>query len=216
VIFALVAILLAGKPAKKPVAPVELQRTETERAGSAPFDLVPNNTAKAEVAACRLEETLPMGQGVAEKRSCQGRLDPESARRRCKDMTRHNALPQGVTGDNCVAEYQRGHFLFAGELKEVIVCRRRDGARVAAFEILEGDLLATFQSVGDAVLVGVGGGDRVHYAVVSARGLSRAPQLGEEAVDVEVAHGRIRVTGKAHAMQVDLIPQNGELKVERK
>jgi len=126
-------------------------------------------------------------------------------------------LPQGVTADSCLTEYQRGRFLFAGELREVIVARRRDGTRVAAFEILEGDILANFQPVGDAILVGVGGGgDRVHYAVVSSRGVLRAPPLGDEAVEVEVARGRIRVIGKARAMQVDLIPQNGQLRVEKK
>jgi len=85
------------------------------------------------------------------------------------------------------------------------------------YEILEGDILANFQPVGDAILVGVGGGgDRVHYAVVSSRGVLRAPPLGDEAVEVEVARGRIRVIGKARAMQVDLIPQNGQLRVEKK
>ncbi len=196
------------------VPPVQLHRTETDRAGSPPFDLVPNPLRESEIAACRLEETIPMGAGIAEKRTCPGRLDAESLRRRCKDADRHNALPQGTTADSCAADYQRGRFLFAGELKEVIVARRRDGRRVAAFEILEGDLLATFSPVGDAVLIGVGGGERVHYAVVSARGLLRAPPLGDEALEVEVAHGRIRVTGKARAMQVDLVPQNGELRVE--
>jgi hypothetical protein len=35
-------------------------------------------------------------------------------------------------------------------------------------------------------------------------------------VDVAATRGRIRVTGKARAMQVDLIPQNGTLRVEKK
>ena len=208
---ALLALLLAA-----PIPPVQLKRTETQREGSAPFDLVPNEMRGAEIDTCRVEETLPMGGGTAEKRSCPPRLDADTARRRCKDSARHNSLPQGVTPQSCLSDYQSGKFLFSGELKEVIVARRRDGARVAAFEILEGDVLATFQPVGDAVLVGVGGGDRVHYAVISARGVLRAPPLGDEAVEVEVAHGRIRVTGKARAMQVDLIPKNGQLRVERK
>lgn len=208
---ALVALLVATG-----VPEVKLHRTETDRAGSPPFDLVPNEIRKDEIAACRVEETLPMGAGIAEKRSCPPRLDADSARRRCKDAARHDSLPSGVTSETCLDDYQHGKFLFPGELKEVIVARRRDGARVAAFEILEGDVLAIFQPVGDAVLVGVGGGgDRVHYAVISGRGLLKAPPLGEEAVDVEVARGRIRVTGKARAMQVDLIPQNGELRVEK-
>jgi len=204
----LVALSLAAG-----VPPVKLHRTETARAGSPPFDLVPNQLSNEEVAACRVEETIGMGSGVAEKRSCPPRLDVETARRRCKS----SALPRGVTAQSCLDDYQHGKFFFPGEIKEVIVARRRDGTRVAAFEILEGDLLATFQPVGDAVLVGVGGGgDRVRYAVISGRGLLKAPPLGDEAVDVEVAHGRIRVTGKARAMQVDLIPQNGELRVEKR
>ncbi len=209
-------ILLALALLAASIPPVQLRRTETQREGSPPFDLPPNDTPGAEIEACRVEETLPMGAGTAEKRTCQGRLDPDSARRRCRDASRHNALPQGVTPDSCLGDYQRGRFLFPGELKEVIVARRRDGSRVAAFEVLEGDLLATFQPVGDAVLIGVGGGDRVHYAVVGTRGLLRAPPLGDEAVDVDVARGRIRVTGRARAMQVDLIPRDGVLRVEKK
>ena len=50
---------------------------------------------------------------------------------------------------------------------------------------------------------------------VTAHGILKAPPFGQEAVDVDVAHGRIRVTGKAHAMQVYLIPQNGQLRVEK-
>jgi len=212
----LIAFLAASPPRQKPLAPVELHRTETEREGSAPFDLAPNDLRGAEIKGCLVEETIPMGGGIAEKRRCPGRLDAENARRRCKDAARHNSLPSGVTAESCLAEYQRGRFLFAGELREVIVARRRDGTRVATFEILEGDVLANFQPVGDAILVGVGGGDRVHYAVVSWRGVLRAPPLGDEAVEVEVARGRIRVIGKARAMQVDLIPQNGQLRVEKK
>ena len=36
------------------VPPVQLHRTETERAGSPPFDLVPDELREAEIAACRL------------------------------------------------------------------------------------------------------------------------------------------------------------------
>lgn len=194
------------------VPPVQLHQTQTDRAGSPPFDLVTSPLRESEIAACRLEETVPMGGGTAEKRTCPGRLEGEPLRLRCKEAARHDQLPRGATAESCAADYQRGRFLFAGERKEIVVARRRDGKRVAAFEILEGDLLATFSPVGDAVLIGVGGGERVRYAVVSSRGLLRAPPLGDEAVEVSVAHGRIRVTGKARAMQVDLVPQNGALK----
>ena len=55
----------------------------------------------------------------------------------------------------------------------------------------------------------------VAFAAVSSWGVLKAPPLGEEAVDVEVNRGRIRVIGKARAMQVDLVPHEGELKVEK-
>jgi hypothetical protein len=208
------AALAAG--AARPLPPVTLHRTQTDRAGSPPFDLVPNDTPADEIAACSVEETILMGAGVAEKRNCPPRLDAETVRRRCDEMTAHNALPQGVTEKSCASDHQKGRFRFPGELKEVIVARRRDGTQVAAFKVLEGDVLATFSPVGEAVLVGVGGGDRVHYAVVSARGLLRAPPLGEEAVEAEAVNGRIRVYGKARAMQVDLSIQNGKLRVWKK
>ncbi len=213
----LAALVLASPASKKPkpVKPVELQRTETERAGSPPFDLVQSEVSPADLERCRVEETLPMGPGTAQKLSCGGTLDAEGAQRRCKDLDKRDQLPRDVTAKSCVADYQAGKFLFPGELKEIIVARRRDGKLVAAFQILSGDLLATFQPVGDAVLVGVTGGDRVQFAVVSSKGILKAPPLGDEAVDVEVARGRIRVTGKARAMQVDLVPHDGELKVER-
>ncbi len=211
---AALAALVAG--AAKPLPPVTLHRTQTDRAGSPPFDLVPNQTRPDEIAACRVEETILMGAGVAEKRTCPPSVDAETVRRRCQEMTGSNALPQGVTEKSCVDDHRKGRFLFPGELKEVIVARRRDGKQVAAFEVLEGDTLATFSPVGEAVLVGVGGGDRVHYAVVSARGLLRAPSLGEEAVEAEAVGGRIRVYGKARAMQVDLSIQNGKLRVEKR
>jgi len=215
-VIVLLALLLAAPSKKppKPVKPVELHRTQTERAGSPPFDLVPSEIS-ADLAKCRVEETLPMGAGTAEKRSCGGMLDAEAAARRCKDAARHDSLPQGVTKDSCVADYQHGKFLFPGEIREVIIARRRDGKTVATFQVLSGDLLATFQPVGDAVLVGISVGERVAFAVVSSQGILKAPPLGDEAVDVEVAHGRIRVTGKARAMQVDLIPHNGVLRVEK-
>src|SRR5437870_11592725 len=126
-------VVVAAPARQQPIAPVQLHRTETEREGSAPFDLAPNELRGSEITGCRVEETIPMGGGVAEKRSCPGRLDAETARRRCKDAARHNSLPQGVTADSCLTEYQRGRFLFAGELREVIVARRRAGTRVAPF-----------------------------------------------------------------------------------
>lgn len=210
----MIALVLALIAASIP--PIQLRRTETQRAGSPPFDLLPNDTSDEEIAACRVEETLPMGSGTAEKRSCHGRLDPDSARRRCQDATRHNALPQGVTAESCVEDYQRGRFLFPGELKEVIVTRRRDGTRVAAFEILEGDLVTAFQHVGDAVLIGIGGGDRVHYAVVGTKGILPAPRLGDDALDVDVAGGRIRVTGRRGVVRAYLVPRDGRLHLEKK
>src|SRR5947207_2182842 len=142
------AFLVAAPARQKPIAPVQLHRTETEREGSAPFDLAPNELRGSEISSCRVEETIPMGGGIAEKRTCPGRLDADTARRRCKDAARHNSLPQGVTSDSCLTDYQRGRFLFPGELREVVVARRRDGTRVAAFEVLEGDVLANFQPVG--------------------------------------------------------------------
>jgi hypothetical protein len=210
-VIGLLAALLAA-----PLPPVQLHRTDTQRAGSPPFDLAPNDLHGVELSRCRVEETLPMGAGIAEKRRCTGHLDAETAQRRCKDAARSNALPQDVTPESCLADYQRGRFLFRGEMKEIVVARRRDLSAVAAFVILEGDLLAMFQPVGDAVLVGITGADRVHYAVVSVHGVLRAPPLGDEAVDVDVSRGRIHVTGKARAMQVDLVPENGRLRVEKK
>lgn len=214
-ILLLVAALMAAPAKKKPVKPVELQRTDTERAGSPPFDLAPSEVRQADVDRCVVEETLPMGSGTAQKLSCGGTLTGEAVQRRCKDADKRDQLPKGVTLKTCPAEYAAGRFLFRGELKEIIVARRRDGRVVAAFQIDEGDLTATFQPVGDAVLVGITAGDRVQYAVVSSAGILRAPPLGDEAVEVEANRGRVRVIGKARAMQVDLIPHNGKLEVER-
>ena len=212
----LFAILLGASShhAKKTVKPVELERTQTERAGSPPFDLVPSGLT-ADLHKCRVEETLPMGSGTAEKRACNGMLDEVAAAERCKDAARHDGLPQGVTKESCLDDYLHGKFLFPGEVREVVIARRRDGKAVATFQVLQGDLLATFQPVGGAVLVGISVGERVAFAVVSSQGILKAPPLGDEAVDVEVVHGRIRVTGKARAMQVDLVPSNGVLKVEK-
>ncbi len=212
----MIALLLASSIAAH-VPPVQLQRTETGHEGAAPFDLTPTDDLRQEeIDACRVEETLLMGSGVAEKRRCTGALDAENARRRCKDADRHNSLPQGVTAESCVDDYKHGRFLFPGELKEIVITRRRDGARIAAFEVLEGYTLAAFQPAGDVVLVGISDGDHAHYAAVSTRGLLRAPPLGDEAVEVSVEHGRIRVTGKARAMQVDLVPHEGELRVDKR
>jgi hypothetical protein len=144
-------------------------------------------------------------------------MNAEAAQKKCKEAARHDGLPEGITADNCVAEYARGHFLFRGELKELIVARRRDGSAVAVFKVPEGEELAAFQHFADAVLVGIGGGRRFHYAVVSTRGILKAPNLGdpEEIRDVSVVGGRIRVTGRARAMFIDLVPGQHELRITR-
>jgi len=86
-VIALLALLVAvpvaasAKKAAKPIKPVELHRTQTEREGSPPFDLVPSQV-RADLEKCRVEETLPMGRGTAEKRRCGGMLDAEAAIRR--------------------------------------------------------------------------------------------------------------------------------------
>lgn len=184
---------------------------------AASFDLTPSRVTSDQIKSCRVDETIPLGSGTAEKRSCGPSLEGETVLKKCKDAARHNSLPQGVTEEGCPAEYARGHFLFRGETKEVVVARRKDGRAVAAFRILEGDQLAAFQHFGEAVLVGVGGGHRFHYAVVSTRGVLKAPDLGdpEEIRDVSVVGGRIRVTGRARAMYIDLVPGERELRITR-
>ncbi|HZX97146.1 MAG TPA: hypothetical protein VFE90_21700 [Myxococcales bacterium] len=184
---------------------------------AASFDLPSSRVTAEQVRSCRVDETLPLGGGIAEKRSCGPSMNAEAAQKKCKEAARHDGLPEGITADNCVAEYARGHFLFRGELKELIVARRRDGSAVAVFKVPEGEELAAFQHFADAVLVGIGGGRRFHYAVVSTRGILKAPNLGdpEEIRDVSVVGGRIRVTGRARAMFIDLVPGQHELRITR-
>ena len=65
-----------------------------------------------------------------------------------------------------------------------------------------------------AALIGVGGGKRLHYAVVTTAGALKAPDLGdpEEIRDVSIVGGRIRIRGRARAMYIDLVPgPNGQL-----
>jgi hypothetical protein len=207
------ALVLSALLAQVP--PVELHRTETQREGRAPFDLAPVALHTALVRACRLEETLPMGRGTAVKFRCAGMLDPETARKRCREAAKNDALPEGVTEESCLSEYARGRFLFPGEVRELVIARNRRSKPVAAFEVLEGDSLVAFAPVGDAVLVGIGDSQRVRFAVVSVTGILRAPRLGKDAVDVQASGGRIRITGRASAMQVYLAPQNGRLRVVR-
>ncbi|MGZ6124026.1 MAG: hypothetical protein ACXWLR_03645 [Myxococcales bacterium] len=184
---------------------------------AAAFDLAPSRVTADQLKRCRVDETLPLGHGIAQKLSCGPSLDAEAARKRCKEAARHHSLPQGVTEENCLDEYARGHFLFRGELKELIVARRKDGRPVAVFKVPEGENLAAFQHFADAVLIGVGGGRSFHYAVVSSRGVLEAPDLGDpdEIREVNVIGGRIRVTGRARAMYIDLVPGTYRLLIRR-
>jgi hypothetical protein len=102
-------------------------------------------------------------------------------------------------------------------MKEVVVARRPDGRGVAAFKVPEGESLAAFQHFADAVLIGIGSGRSYHYAVVTTRGLLQAPDLGDpdEIRDVSVIGGRIRVTGRARAMYIDLVPGTHRLLIRR-
>jgi hypothetical protein len=181
---------------------------------AAAFDLAPTRVTADQVKRCRVDETLPLGGGTVEKMSCPPSLDPDAARKRCREGARRNSLPAGVTEDNCLDEYARGHFLFRGETKELVIARRRNGSAVAVFRVPEGEQLSVLQHFGSSALIGVGGGKRMHYAVVSTSGVLKAPDLGdpEEIRDVTVVGGRIRVRGRARAMVVELVPgPNNEL-----
>jgi hypothetical protein len=181
---------------------------------AAAFDLAPSRVTADQVKKCRVDETLPLGRGTLEKLSCGPSLDLEAARKRCKEGSRRNSLPAGVTADNCQDEYSRGHFLFRGETKELVIARRKDGKPVVVFKIMEGDQLSVLQHFGSAALIGVGGGKRLHYAVVTTAGALKAPDLGdpEEIRDVSIVGGRIRIRGRARAMYIDLVPgPNGQL-----
>ncbi len=184
---------------------------------AAAFDLAPARVSAEELKRCRVDETLPLGRGTAQKLSCGPSLDAEAAARRCKEAARHHSLPQAVTEEDCASEYAKGHFHFRGETKELIVARRPDGRVVAVFRVPEGENLAAFQHFADAVLVGLGGGKSFHYAVVTTRGILKAPDLGdpEEIRDVSVIGGRIRVTGRARAMYIDLVPGTYRLLIRR-
>ncbi|MGE5049828.1 MAG: hypothetical protein ACM3PC_14715 [Deltaproteobacteria bacterium] len=174
------------------------------------FDLQPARVSQAEAEGCLVDETIPLGSGTAQKLSCPSRLDARTVQSRCK----RDALPDDITVEQCPAEHARGHFLFRGELKELILARRKDGSRVAAFKVLEGDQLAAFQHFGEAVLVGIGAGSSYHYAVVSTRGVLKAPDLGEIR-DVSVVGARLRITGKAGATLLDVVPDKRELRIVR-
>jgi hypothetical protein len=178
------------------------------------FDLQPARVTPAEVDGCRVDETIPLGNGTAQKLSCPSRLDAAAVQAKCKEAARHHALPQDVTGEQCPDEHARGHFLFRGELKELILARHKDGSRVAAFKLLEGDQLAAFQHFGEAVLVGIGAGNSFHYAVISTRGVLKAPDVGEIR-DVSVTGARLRIAGKGGAVFLDVVPDRRELRVER-
>ena len=178
------------------------------------FDLLPSRVTPAEIQGCRVDETIPLGGGTAQKLSCHLPLDAAAVEKKCKDAARHAALPEDVTPEDCPGEHARGHFLFRGELKELVLARRKDGSTVAAFKVLEGDQLAAFQHFGEAVLVGIGSGTSFHYAVVSTRGVLKAPDLGEIR-DVSVVGARLRVTGKARAMFLDVVPDQRALRIAR-
>jgi len=184
---------------------------------AAAFDLAPSRVTADQLKRCRVDETLPLGRGTAQKLSCGPSLDAEAARKRCAEGGRRGSLPQGVSPESCADEYARGHFLFRGEVKEVIVARRSDGRPVVVFKVPEGENLAAFQHFADAVLIGIGGARSFHYAVVTTRGVLKAPDLGdpEEIRDVSVIGGRIRVTGKARAMYIDLVPGTYRLLIRR-
>lgn len=178
------------------------------------FDLLPSRVTAAEIQGCLVDETIPLGTGTAQKLSCHQPLDAAAVEKKCKDAVRHAALPEGVTPEDCPTEHARGHFRFRGELKELILARRKDGSSVAAFKVLEGDQLAAFQHFGEAVLVGIGAGSTYHYAVVSTRGVLKAPELGEIR-DVSVAGARLRVTGKGQPMFLDVVPDKRALRLAR-
>ncbi|HEY6908977.1 MAG TPA: hypothetical protein VI356_06390 [Myxococcales bacterium] len=174
------------------------------------FDLQPARVTQAEREGCLVDETIPLGGGTAQKLSCPSRLDQKTVQSKC----RREALPEDVTVEQCPVEHARGHFLFRGELKELILARRKDGSRVAAFKVLEGEQIAAFQHFGEAVLVGIGSGTSYHYAVVSTRGILKAPDLGEIR-DVSVVGPRLRVTGNGRATLLEVVPDKRELRVAR-
>ena len=88
---------------------------------------------------------------------------------------------------------------------------------MVVFKVPEGDQLIAFQHFADAVLIGVGRGKSFHYAVATTRGVLKAPPLGdpEDIRDVSVIGGRIRVTGRARAMHIDLVPGTYRLLIRK-
>ena len=184
---------------------------------AAAFTLEPSRVSAAQLKNCIVDETIPLGSGTAQKLSCRASLDQETAARRCRDAARHDALPEDVTKESCPADYARGKFLFPGEMKEVVIARRNNGAAIAAFKVPQGDTLIAFQHFGEAVLIGVGDKRMARFAVISTRGILKAPDLGDpsEIRDVSVVGSRIRVTGRARAMYIDLVPGTHELRVVR-
>ena len=97
---------------------------------AASFDLAPSRVTAEQVKNCRVDETIPLGTGTAEKRTCGPSLDAQTALKKCKEAARHNALPVDVTEETCPAEYAKGHFLFRGETRELVIARRKDGHAV--------------------------------------------------------------------------------------
>jgi len=170
------------------------------------FDLAPARVSARQVEHCRVDETLPLGTGTVEKLSCRGALDLEALGRRCQEGVSRDTLPAGVTAENCVDEYTRGHFLFRGETKELVIARRRDGMPVVVFKVVDGDTLSTLQHFGNAALVGVRSGGNFHFAVITTRGVLKAPYLGnaEDIHDVSVVGGRVRVWRRGR--YTDLVP----------
>jgi len=172
------------------------------------FDLAPARVSARQVERCRVDETLPLGTGTVEKLTCRGALDYDTLGKRCRESARRDTLPAGITAENCMDEYTRGHFLFYGESKELVIARRRDGMPVVVFKIAEGDTLTALQHFGNAALVGVRTGGNFHFAVITTRGILKAPDLGnaDNIQDVTVVGGRVRVWKRGRATYIDLVP----------
>jgi len=174
---------------------------------AAAFDLPPARVGARQVDHCRVDETLPLGTGIVQKLSCRGALDWESLGKRCQDGARRNTLPPGITPESCMDEYSKGHFLFRGETKELVIARRKDGMPVVVFRIPDGDTLTTLHHFANAVLVGVRSGQRIHYAVATSRGVLKPPDLGnpDDIRDVTVVGSRVRVWRRGKGSYVDLV-----------
>jgi hypothetical protein len=184
---------------------------------AAAFDLAPSRVSARQLERCRIDETLPLGTGTLQKLTCRGPLDWDTLGKRCDEGARRNSLPPGITAENCRDEYARGHFLFRGETKELVVARRKDGMPVLVFRVLDGDTLTMLQHFGSAALIGVRSGTGFHYAVVTTRGVLKAPYLGnpEDIHEVTVVGGRVRVWRRGRGSYTDLVP-GGEGQLVRK